>query len=121
MNSGSSASIGSGAHSGSASAQASCQKTSRPSCIGGSVPQRSTTTTCSIFGSESRISSTAGFIGTGSPRRSVASAVTSAFASETSIRSRTDSAEKPPKTTLWIAPMRAQASIAISVSGIIGM
>ena len=39
---------------------------------------------------------------------SVASAVISAFASENSIRSRTDSAEKPPKTTLWIAPIRAQ-------------
>jgi hypothetical protein len=37
------------------------------------------------------------------------------------IRSRRDSGEKPPKTTLWGAPMRAQASIAITTSGIIGM
>lgn len=29
--------------------------------------------------------------------------------------------EKPPNTTEWIAPMRAQASIAIGSSGIIGM
>ena len=28
--------------------------------------------------------------------------------------------EKPPKTTEWIAPMRAQASIATAISGIIG-
>ena len=70
--------------------------------------------------SPSRISSTASFIGIGSPRRSVASAVTSAFASENCIRSFTDSAEKPPKTTLWIAPIRAQASIAATVSGSIG-
>ena len=44
----------------------------------------------------------------------------SAFASENSIRSRTDSAANPPKTTLWIAPIRAQASIATTASGIIG-
>ena len=44
----------------------------------------------------------------------------SAFAAENSIRSRTDSAEKPPKTTLWGAPIRAQASIATTTSGIIG-
>ena len=28
---------------------------------------------------------------------------------------------KPPKTTEWMAPMRAQASIANAASGIIGM
>ena len=36
------------------------------------------------------------------------------------MRSRTDSGEKPPKTTLWGAPIRAQASIATTTSGIIG-
>ena len=46
--------------------------------------------------------------------------MTSTFASQTCIRSLTDSAEKPPKTTLWIAPIRAQASIAAAASGIIG-
>ena len=44
----------------------------------------------------------------------------SAFASETSMRSLTDSGEKPPKTTLCGAPIRAQASIATTTSGIIG-
>jgi hypothetical protein len=36
------------------------------------------------------------------------------------MRSRSDSAEKPPNTTEWTAPMRAQASIATAASGIIG-
>ncbi len=36
------------------------------------------------------------------------------------MRSLTASAEKPPKTTLWGAPIRAQASIATRTSGIIG-
>ena len=37
------------------------------------------------------------------------------------MRSRSDSGEKPPNTTLWGAPMRAQASMATTTSGIIGM
>ena len=82
---------------------------------------RFTTTTCSIFGSLSRTSSTFAFIGVGLPRRRVASAVTSTLASDTSMRSRTASTEKPPKTTLWVAPIREQASIAAGVSGSIGM
>ena len=86
-----------------------------------SVSARLTTTTCSIFGRSSSTSSTCSFIGIGLPRRRFALAVTSSFASETSIRSLTDSTEKPPKTTLCVAPMRAQASIAAGVSGIIGM
>ena len=36
------------------------------------------------------------------------------------MRSRSDSALNPPKTTLWTAPMRAHASIAIASSGISG-
>ena len=45
----------------------------------------------------------------------------SALAPEISIRSATEAAEKPPKTTLWTAPIRVQASIATAASGIIGM
>ena len=82
---------------------------------------RFTTTTCSSLGRSPRIPSTFSFIGVGWPRRSVASAVISTFASETFMRSLTDSTEKPPKTTLCVAPMRAHASIAAGVSGIIGM
>ena len=65
-------------------------------------------------------SSTAALIGAVLPLRRAPSTVISAFASENSIRSRTDSGEKPPNTTLWTAPIRAQASIATATSGIIG-
>ena len=64
--------------------------------------------------------STSGLIGAVLPLRRAPSTVTSALASEKSILSATASAEKPPKTTLWGAPMRAQASIATTTSGIIG-
>jgi hypothetical protein len=37
------------------------------------------------------------------------------------MRARRLSAEKPPKTTEWIAPMRTTASIAATASGIMGM
>ena len=43
------------------------------------------------------------------------------FDLQSSIRPARLSAEKPPKTTEWTAPIRAQASIAAAVSGIIGM
>ena len=36
------------------------------------------------------------------------------------IRPASASGEKPPNTTEWIAPMRAQASIATAASGTIG-
>ena len=37
------------------------------------------------------------------------------------MRSRSDSAENPPNTTEWTAPMRAHASMATTDSGIMGM
>ena len=37
------------------------------------------------------------------------------------MRPASESGEKPPNTTEWMAPMRAQASIATAASGIIGM
>ena len=40
---------------------------------------------------------------------------------QSSIRTASSAAAKPPKTTEWIAPSRAQASIASSASGTIGM
>ena len=58
--------------------------------------------------------------GTTWPRRYPPSAVMTATASASFTRSRNASAEKPPKTTEWAAPIRAQASIAITASGIIG-
>ncbi|CAM5666094.1 hypothetical protein SCALM49S_10097 [Streptomyces californicus] len=42
------------------------------------------------------------------------------LASASLMRAAMASAEKPPKTTECVAPMRAQASIAMAASGIIG-
>ena len=84
------------------------------------MPVWRTTTIVSSVSRSPICSSTWALIGAVFPLRRAPSTVTSAFASENSIRSRTDSAEKPPKTTLWSAPIRAQASIATTTSGIIG-
>ena len=65
-------------------------------------------------------SSTVCLTGAVLPLRRAPSTVISALARENSMRSLTDSALKPPKTTLCGAPMRAQASIATTTSGIIG-
>ena len=43
------------------------------------------------------------------------------FGSASLIRPASSCAAKPPNTTEWIAPIRAQASIAIAASGTIGM
>ena len=47
-------------------------------------------------------------------------AVRISFGLASSMRLASSSAEKPPKTTEWIAPMRAQASMATCARGIIG-
>ena len=43
------------------------------------------------------------------------------FGLQSSMRVASSLAAKPPNTTEWIAPSRAQASIAITASGTIGM
>ena len=48
-------------------------------------------------------------------------AETISFGRASSIRTASSCAAKPPNTTLWMAPRRAQASIAMTASGIIGM
>ena len=48
-------------------------------------------------------------------------AETIALGLQSSMRTASSFAAKPPKTTEWTAPMRAQASIAIAASGTIGM
>ena len=48
-------------------------------------------------------------------------AVTTTFGLASSIRDRSSFGAKPPNTTEWMAPSRAQASMAISVSGTMGM
>jgi hypothetical protein len=47
--------------------------------------------------------------------------VITTLAPASTMRSRRASAENPPKTMLWGAPMRVQASIAIANSGTMGM
>ena len=48
-------------------------------------------------------------------------ALTISFGLASVTRVASSFAAKPPNTTEWIAPMRAQASMAITASGIIGM
>ena len=48
-------------------------------------------------------------------------AASTAFGAQSSIRTASSRAAKPPNTTEWIAPIRAQASIATTASGTIGM
>jgi len=86
-----------------------------------SEPVRRTTTTFSTDGDLSRLSSTACFSGISLPRRQPPSAVTTSLAWASLFRSATASALKPPKMIECGAPIRAQASIAIASSGIIGM
>ena len=47
-------------------------------------------------------------------------AVRISFGRASSMRAASSAAAKPPNTTEWIAPMRAQASIATWARGIIG-
>lgn len=53
--------------------------------------------------------------------RAPASADTMTFGRASSIRAATLCEAKPPNTTEWIAPMRAQASSVMCASAIIGM
>jgi hypothetical protein len=59
--------------------------------------------------------------GTLRPPRMPSSAVMTQFESQSWMRPIRLSGEKPPNTTEWMAPMRAQASMATAASGIIGM
>ena len=93
---------------------------SRPGRITHSTPADRTTTTVSRSGRSEITSSTCCLTGMNLPFRRAPSGRISALARETSSRSRTAVAAKPPKTTVCGAPMRAQASMAMTTSGIIG-
>ena len=69
----------------------------------------------------SRAASVLALRGTTLPRRQPPSAVTTKLAPRSLMRSARDSGEKPPKTTVWGAPRRAQASMITATSGIMGM
>ena len=88
-----------------------------------SPPVCFTTTTWSTFVPRTffSASSTLAFSGIFFPPRTPSSAVMTTRDEQSSIRPFNASGENPPNTTEWTAPMRAQASIAIAVSGIIGM
>ena len=120
MNSGVSASSSSAGHSSSALSRTSWYQWSRPSFISQSVSVDFTTMMCSSESRSSISSSTSDLIAAVLPLRRAPSAQNSALASDTSMRSFTEPTLKPPNTTLWIAPIRAQASIATTTSGIIG-
>ena len=67
------------------------------------------------------LSSTLAFKGTSLPRRQPPSAVTTSFDWASVLRSEMASALNPPKMIECVAPIRAQASMAMASSGIIGM
>ena len=60
------------------------------------------------------------FSGTFLPPRRPSSAVMISLLAQSAMRSAIELGAKPPNTTEWIAPMRAQASMATAASGIIG-
>ena len=86
------------------------------------APVRFTTSTCctvSVPGLDSAWSTLA-LSGTFLPPRMPSSAVITTVEAQSEMRPASESGENPPNTTEWIAPMRAQASIATAASGIIG-
>ncbi len=111
MKSGSSAPIGSGGQSGETRSAASCSQTSRLASQATSPPVRRTTSWRTPARPASALSALA-LSGVRRPPRGASSAVTSSLAPESSMRERSASAEKPAKTIEWIAPIRAQASMA---------
>ena len=121
MNSGSSAPISSGGQSGEAASTISSYQWSRPATQPMSAPVRRATTTVRQFGQLSSALSVLALSGIARPPRTPSSAVTTSVLSQSWIRPASASGEKPPNTTEWMAPMRAQASIATAASGIIGM
>ena len=87
---------------------------------GVSSPVRRTTSTCSTWSSPATASSAAAFTATAVPRRNCPSLVMSSFAPVSATRKRSASAENPPNTSEWIAPSRAIASVAMTVSSSTG-
>src|SRR6266850_1027236 len=99
------------------------QSTSRPVTLGmlGSSPRRKMST---LFGgclATLSDSSTSDLYSTGLPMRLPPSAVIISAGCASSMRAARLAAAKPPNTTEWIAPSRAQERMAKAASGIIGM
>ena len=92
-----------------------------PATMAVSEPVRRQTMTSLTEGHSRSASSTTDLSLTSFARRHPPSAVMTIAAPRSRMRALSASAEKPPKTTLWVMPSRAQASMAIAASGIIGM
>ncbi len=122
MNSGSSAFMRSGSQVARSAAVISSYQRSRPSTHSTGRPVRLTTTTfCTDWvAGFFRASSTLVLSGTMRPPRRLSSEVITNVDWQSSMRLTSESGEKPPNTIEWMAPMRAQASIATAASGIIG-
>ena len=120
MKSGSSAPISSGSQVVAAASSNGSTQWSRPSVMLTSAPVWRTTSTVSQTSAPTSASSLICLSATCLPPRNPSSEVTSRLHSASRMRLRNDSDEKPANTTLWTAPMRAQASIAAGSEGIIG-
>ena len=112
MNSGSSAFISAHGHSDVTMSAASWYQTSRPGSMSTAAPVRLTTITWSTPPALAIAASALALSGTLRPPRKPSSAVMTTFDLQSSMRPASDSGEKPPNTTEWMAPMRAQASMA---------
>jgi hypothetical protein len=112
VNSGSSAFIRSAGQSAEASRISRPASKSRPSRIGTSMPVCRNTRTFTSGAHFSSALSAFSLSGTARPPRTPPSAVTMSFAWASFTRSARLSGEKPPNTTEWTAPIRAQASMA---------
>ena len=121
MKSGSSALISSGGQSGEAAAIISWYQTSRPSSQWMSPPVRLITITFSTVAHFLTASSVLVLSGILRAPRIPSSAVITTFDVQSLMRPASASGEKPPNTTEWIAPTRAQANMAITSSGTMGM
>ncbi len=82
---------------------------------------RWTTITVSTVGAWRTASSTIFFSSTTLPFMNPPSAVMTTFDSESSMRPWSASTLNPPYTTEWMAPILAQASMAMTISGTRGM
>ena len=86
-----------------------------------SQPTRRDTSTCSTVVHCSKASSTTDFTGISLGPRNMPSLQSTALAPASLMRSARLRALNPQNTTLWMAPMRAQASTPTTRSGIMGM
>ena len=112
MKSGSSALISSGGQSSDTLAASSWYQKSRPACMAHEPPVRRMTITFSSPSDLVSASSVLCLSLTVLPPRTPSSAVMTSFDLQSVMRPTSESGEKPPNTTEWMAPMRAQASMA---------